>query len=179
MWQVCCASSRIQKPSRVPITVPMDKIATKRLSYEHQGRKIYEWEQTLEEIHVFIEVPPGVKAKMLDIKIDAKRLRVGLRGNPPFIDVRAATRVNTSAGWRHHLHRYLLFLHSQEPFANLANASDSVWTLGACTANHDCSAGSAHQPFSLADVHRHAVRRACFLQRTVCCTYRWSRVPRA
>ncbi|KOO22944.1 nudc domain-containing protein 2 [Chrysochromulina tobinii] len=74
----------------------MDKIATKRLSYEHQGRKIYEWEQTLEEIHVFIEVPPGVKAKMLDIKIDAKRLRVGLRGNPPFIDVRAATRVQKS-----------------------------------------------------------------------------------
>ena len=67
----------------------MDKIETKRLSYEHQGRKIYEWEQSLEEISVFIDVPPGVKAKMLDVRIDAKQLKVGLRGNPPFIDVRA------------------------------------------------------------------------------------------
>jgi HSP20 family molecular chaperone IbpA len=67
----------------------MDKIELKRLTYEYQGRKIYEWEQSLEEIQVYIDVPPGVKAKMLDIKISATRLAIGLRGNPPFIDVRS------------------------------------------------------------------------------------------
>lgn len=66
----------------------MDKIETKRLTYEHQGRKIYEWEQSLEEVQVFIEVPPGVTAKMLAVKMTAKQLTIGLKGNPPFIDVR-------------------------------------------------------------------------------------------
>ena len=80
----------------------MDKIETKRLTYEHQGRKIYEWEQSLEEVHVFIEVPPGVRSKMLDVTISAAHLKVGLKGNPPFLD---------------------------EPFQEKANATDSFWTL--------------------------------------------------
>ena len=80
----------------------MDKIQTHRLTYEHQGRKIYEWELTLEEVQCYIEVPPGVKSKMLDIKMTSSQLTVGLRGNPPFID---------------------------EPFAAIVNASESVWTL--------------------------------------------------
>ena len=64
----------------------MDKIETKRLKYQHQGRTIYEWEQTLEEVHVYIEVPEGVRSKMLDVRITASQLRIGLRGNPPFLD---------------------------------------------------------------------------------------------
>ena len=99
------------------VSTSMDKIATKRLVYEYQvchqrgdderslspfgrgclcphavrwqGRKIYEWEQSLEEIHVYVEVPPGVRAKMLDVKITATQLSIGLKGNPPFIGVRA------------------------------------------------------------------------------------------
>lgn len=67
----------------------MDKIEKKRLTYTHKGRKIYEWEQSLEEVQVYIDVPPGVKAKMLDVKISTKELTVGLKGNPPFMNVRA------------------------------------------------------------------------------------------
>ena len=34
----------------LPTSLPMcDKIETKRLTYTHEGRIIYEWEQTLEE----------------------------------------------------------------------------------------------------------------------------------
>lgn len=67
----------------------MDKISLKRLKYEYQGRTIYEWEQSLEEVHVYIQVPPGVRAKMLAVEIKPSQLSVGLKGNPPFINVRA------------------------------------------------------------------------------------------
>ena len=40
----------------------MEKIEYKRLPYMYQGRKIYEWEQSLEEVHCYIEPPPGVTA---------------------------------------------------------------------------------------------------------------------
>lgn len=80
----------------------MDKIETKRLTYEHQGRKIYEWDQTLQDINMYIDVPDGVRAKHLAVKIGAARLTIGLKGNPPFID---------------------------EPFHLTINSSESTWTL--------------------------------------------------
>jgi hypothetical protein len=67
----------------------MDKIEYKRIKYEHQGRVVYEWEQSLEEIHCYIAPPPGIAARQFDIHIAAKHLRVGIKGNPPFLDVRA------------------------------------------------------------------------------------------
>ena len=47
---------------------------------------IYEWEQTLEEVLIFIYPPEGIRAKDLDILIQKQHLRVGIRGNPPFLD---------------------------------------------------------------------------------------------
>ena len=80
----------------------MEKIEYKRLPYMYQGRKIYEWEQSLEEVHCYIEPPPGVTAKMIDCKIEAAHITLGLKGNPPFID---------------------------EPFTHNINSSESTWTL--------------------------------------------------
>ena len=51
---------------------------------------------------MFIEVPPGVRAKHLDVKFTSTQLTIGIKGNPPFID---------------------------EPFGYPVNASDSTWTL--------------------------------------------------
>ena len=79
----------------------MDKIEYKRLEYKHEGRTIYEWYQSLEEVHVFISPPPGVTAKMIDCKIMSTQLTLGIKGNPPFID---------------------------EPFAEFVNAAESYWT---------------------------------------------------
>ena len=59
-----------------------------RLAFQYKGRTVYEWEQTLEEIHMYIVPPPGVKAKMLDVKITSTHVRIGIKGNPPFISVR-------------------------------------------------------------------------------------------
>jgi len=57
-----------------------------RLAYEYEGRIIYEWEQNLEEVLIFIKPPPGVKAAHMDISIAPKRLKIGLKGAPPFMD---------------------------------------------------------------------------------------------
>jgi len=79
----------------------MDKIEYKRLEYKHEGRTIYEWHQSLEEVHVYIAPPPGVTAKMIDCKILPTQLTLGIKGNPPFMD---------------------------EPFAEYVNAGESYWT---------------------------------------------------
>eukprot|EP01031_Cornospumella_fuschlensis_P041797 gene41797-51019_t len=57
-----------------------------RLKFEHEGRTIYEWEQNLTEVLIYIEMPPGVTRKMLDILISPSHLRVGVKGAPPYID---------------------------------------------------------------------------------------------
>lgn len=46
----------------------------------------YVWIQTLSELTVNIPVPAGTKTKMLDIEISNKRLRVGIKGQPPLIN---------------------------------------------------------------------------------------------
>jgi len=60
------------------------------MAFTYNDRTVYEWEQNLEEVHVYISPPPGVKAKMLDIKITSTHVKIGIKGNPPFISVRTA-----------------------------------------------------------------------------------------
>lgn len=57
-----------------------------RLQFEHEGRVIYEWEQSLEEVNIYIPAPPGVPRSAFDIVIGHTNLKVGLKGNPPFIE---------------------------------------------------------------------------------------------
>lgn len=57
-----------------------------RFQFEHDGRTIYEWEQSLEEVNIYIEPPSGITRQMLDIHIAHTHLLVGLKGAPPFID---------------------------------------------------------------------------------------------
>jgi len=59
---------------------------SKRKRFEHGGRVIYEWEQNIEQLDMWITPPPGVTAKMIDCKIDDRHFRIGIKGNPPFID---------------------------------------------------------------------------------------------
>ena len=73
----------------------MDKIETKRLKYQHQGRTIYEWEQTLEELHVYVRPPPGVTAKMVSCTIRPGEMTLGIKGNPPFLSERFESGVNS------------------------------------------------------------------------------------
>jgi hypothetical protein len=57
-----------------------------RIPFQHQGETIYEWEQSLEEIRIFIHPPPGIKAKDLVIDIQSNQVKVGLKNKPPFLN---------------------------------------------------------------------------------------------
>ena len=48
--------------------------------------------QSLEEVNIYIKPPEGVPARAMDIKITVKHVKIGLKGNPPFLDVGAVSR---------------------------------------------------------------------------------------
>jgi hypothetical protein len=52
------------------------------------GRVAYEWSQSLNDVTVLVAtVPEGVRGRDLDVCIERGRCRLGLRGNPPYLDV--------------------------------------------------------------------------------------------
>eukprot|EP00922_Rhytidocystis_sp_ex-Travisia-forbesii_P058450 GHVS01086387.1.p1 GENE.GHVS01086387.1~~GHVS01086387.1.p1 ORF type:complete len:177 (-),score=26.71 GHVS01086387.1:168-698(-) len=50
-----------------------------RQKFLSNGQVVFEWEQTLDEVHVFIQPPTGIAATLLEVKIQPKRLSVGLK----------------------------------------------------------------------------------------------------
>ena len=58
-----------------------------RRTFTYEGRDIYEWEQSMQEVLVYLTPPAAVTADMIDCKITVQRLVIGLKGNPPFLDV--------------------------------------------------------------------------------------------
>lgn len=66
-----------------------DRLApTERHAFEHQGRTIYEWDQTLSELNIYVQLPPGVRAKQLYVDITSSHLRIGITPGQPYLDVR-------------------------------------------------------------------------------------------
>jgi hypothetical protein len=57
-----------------------------RFKFEFEGRTIYEWEQSLNEVNIYIEPPKGLTRQMIEIVIAHKQLKVGVKGTTPFID---------------------------------------------------------------------------------------------
>lgn len=68
---------------------------SERHTFTHNGRVIYEWDQTLTEVNIYIPIPAGVKAKDLAIDIQSSHLKVGIKGNPPYLDVSFITSLPT------------------------------------------------------------------------------------
>jgi hypothetical protein len=69
---------------------------SKRHTFKHEGRVVYEWDQTLSEVNVYVATPPGVRGRDLDVSNERQRLKFGLRGNPPFLDGALFSPVRTS-----------------------------------------------------------------------------------
>lgn len=69
-----------------------------RYIFEFNGQKIYEWEQSLEEVNIYINAPPGKrKGSDFEIKIEPNRLKIGLKGyDRAFIDEKTFGKVDTS-----------------------------------------------------------------------------------
>lgn len=51
------------------------------------GQKVFEWDQTLEEVNMYITLPPNVHPKAFHCKIQSKHIEVGIKGNPPYLNV--------------------------------------------------------------------------------------------
>jgi hypothetical protein len=74
-----------------------------RQQFVHQGQLVYEWDQGLEDVNVYIKPPPflipklrpqyeqglkpGQKLPKIEIEIGKKGLKVGMTGSPPFLHV--------------------------------------------------------------------------------------------
>uniref|UniRef100_K3WHJ6 CS domain-containing protein n=1 Tax=Globisporangium ultimum (strain ATCC 200006 / CBS 805.95 / DAOM BR144) TaxID=431595 RepID=K3WHJ6_GLOUD len=54
--------------------------AVERRVFKHNDQVIYEWEQSLEELNVYIRPPPGITANMILCEISANHVALGLRG---------------------------------------------------------------------------------------------------
>jgi hypothetical protein len=60
-------------------------------------QKIYSWDQNLEEVNLYIPAPPNYEASSFDIRIEAQRLRVGIKGHDRyFIDEATFSKVDTN-----------------------------------------------------------------------------------
>jgi len=55
-------------------------------AFVYEGRTIYEWCQSLEEVRIFFTAPPGIRASQIDCVVTTTHLRVGLKGNAPLLD---------------------------------------------------------------------------------------------
>ncbi|TMW55879.1 hypothetical protein Poli38472_008527 [Pythium oligandrum] len=52
-----------------------------RRVFKYNGRVIYEWEQSMEEVNVFITPPPGLTASHIQCDITANHVTLGVRGS--------------------------------------------------------------------------------------------------
>ncbi|GKU93356.1 hypothetical protein SLEP1_g6957 [Rubroshorea leprosula] len=58
----------------------------KRHNFIHNGQRVFEWDQTLDEVNIYINLPPNVHSKQFYCKIQSKHFEVGIKGNPPYLN---------------------------------------------------------------------------------------------
>ncbi|KAJ9686975.1 hypothetical protein PVL29_015715 [Vitis rotundifolia] len=71
----------------------------KRHSFFHGSQKVFEWDQTLEEVNVYITLPPNVPTKLFYCKIQSKHVEVGIKGNPPYLNHDLSCPVKTDSSF--------------------------------------------------------------------------------
>lgn len=81
------SDDEIKKTQSAPPKMSLTKKSSNgRFKYEFNGRVIYEWDQSIDEINIYIVPPEGITKHMLDIRILPTRVTVGLKNTKPFID---------------------------------------------------------------------------------------------
>jgi len=91
------APSLLKEPD--PVVKRLQGEARGRQKFIYEGKVVYEWEQDLDEAHIYIDPPPGVTKLDLDIKITPRNVKIGLRGNPPFLDEELFSRADTDCSF--------------------------------------------------------------------------------
>jgi hypothetical protein len=57
-----------------------------RHSFVHEGETIYEWDQTLEEVNLYISLPDRLPSRLLYCTIKPQHVELGVKGNPPYLN---------------------------------------------------------------------------------------------
>ncbi|KAG5533509.1 hypothetical protein RHGRI_027628 [Rhododendron griersonianum] len=65
----------------------------------HSSQKVFEWDQTLEEVNIYITLPPNVPTKLFHCKIQPKHVEVGIKGNPPYLNHDLSSPVKTDCSF--------------------------------------------------------------------------------
>lgn len=82
----------------------------------------YSWVQNLQEVTVNIPVPTGTKARSVVCEIKKNRLKVGLKGQDPIIDVSSFPIVYHKR-FHFHIDALLVFLLNLQTFNNYRESS--------------------------------------------------------
>ncbi len=71
---------------------------TGRFIFQYNGREVYQWEQTLEDVTIFINPPPNIsKGTHINVVIQASHLKLGLAGGTQwFLDEPTFDKVDVS-----------------------------------------------------------------------------------
>jgi HSP20 family molecular chaperone IbpA len=64
----------------------LDKEAKEKEAAE-QAELPYKWTQTIKDVDVTIAIPANIKGRDLDVVLAKSKLKVAIKGQPPFIDV--------------------------------------------------------------------------------------------
>ncbi|KAL8829886.1 MAG: hypothetical protein Q9191_001755 [Dirinaria sp. TL-2023a] len=80
----------------------------KKKQDEEQARLPYKWNQSIQDVDIAIPIAGNIKSRDLDVVLTKTKLKVALKGQDPFIDVRA---------------------HYPGPLTKEIHADESTWTL--------------------------------------------------
>jgi hypothetical protein len=58
----------------------------------------YKWTQTIKDVDISVEVDGNLKGRDFDVVLKKTKLKVGIKGKEPFIDVRRTTPRRTASG---------------------------------------------------------------------------------
>lgn len=96
----------------------------------------YSWTQTLQEVNITVPVPKGTKSRFVVCEIKKNHLKVGLKGQPPVIDV-CFVCSSLFLLWTY-LHRVLFFNSDcriiiaclQAELCQIVKPDDCYWSIG-------------------------------------------------
>lgn len=70
-----------------------------RHQFRHQDQVVYEWEQTLNDLNIYIQVPAGINGKQLYVDLSTKHIKVGIKPNPPYLEKDLGGPIKTSESY--------------------------------------------------------------------------------
>lgn len=95
---------------------------------------MFEWDQTLDEVNIYINLPPDVHSKQFYCNIQSKHLQLGIKGNPPYLNVILSIfHFSFFCSLFSILFYFNLFcLMSQHDLTSPVKTDSSFWTIGKC-----------------------------------------------